>query len=69
MKKPKIVIFDEENNSVVCEEPMTLVAFICNEKQVKTVICGRADDHIIKNLASVSSDLILNTQEKGEKNV
>lgn len=64
MKKPKIVIFDDENKSVICEEPMAIVAFLCNKGQVKTVICGDVDDNFINNLADCSAALIKGTIEK-----
>lgn len=67
MKKPKIVIFDEENNNVVCEEPMTLIALVCDEKQIKTIICGVTDEEVIKKISKVAPKLILETFKEGEK--
>ena len=65
MKKPKIVIFDDENNSVICEEPLAIVAFLCNKGEVKTVVCGDVDDNFVNNLADCSSMLIKETLNKG----
>ena len=65
----KVVIFDEYDNNVICDSAQIVVAFICKEGQVKTVVCGDVTETAIKNLANVSQKLILNTLKEGEKNV
>lgn len=65
----KIVIFDEYDNNVVCDSAQMVVAFICKEGQVKTVVCGDVTKNSLENLSNISKKLILDTLEKGEKNV
>lgn len=68
MGNPKIVIFDDDNKSVICEEPMAVVAFLCRKGEVKTVVCGNVDNNFLNNLADCSEMLIKETVNKGDKN-
>lgn len=65
----KIVIFDEQDNNVICDSAQMVVAFVCKDGQVKTVVCGDVTQTAVENLANVSQKLILNTLKEGEKNV
>ena len=55
----KIVIFDEFDNNVVCDSAQMVVAFICKEGQVKTVVCGDVTQTALENLSNISKKLIL----------